>query len=230
MSAQKIHYPDILTDRAVDQIKQVIFYQRPLKSCKNLVSYCDFEKRKFLNRQGLLVDSGPKVSPRTSPIAQICKIYESINNISLVNQRYKNENDFGNSSLFSEMDLQSREARKHCYKYKFTDEERKRIFDFLNTHEKMSETDLLKLVGLKKSDGFKRDRLLGKGIQGNTTRCAIEKAFGDNERYERLLRFDLSYEEVVDKNTGEVSTVVSPSYQREPLYMLWHTLYSINDK
>lgn len=230
LSAQKNHYPDILTDRAVDQIKQVIFYQRPLKSCKNLVSYCDFEKRKFLNRQGLLVDSGPKVSPRTSPIAQICRIYESINNISLVNQRYKNENDFGNSSLFSEMDLQSRDARKYCYKYKFTDEERKRIFDFLNTHEKMSETDLLKLVGLKKSDGFKSDRLLGKGIQGNTTRCAIEKAFGDNERYERLLRFDLSYEEVVDKNTGEVSTVVSPSYQREPLYMLWHTLYSIDDK
>lgn len=230
LSAQQTHYPDILTDDVVAEIKHIIFYQRPLKSCKNLVSYCDFERKQFKNSQGILVDSGPKVSPRTSPLSQVCKIYEAINNITLINQRNKNEKNLDNLFSTHAKGSLSQDARKHAYKYQFTDEERKRIFEFLDTHEKMSESDLLKLLGLKKSDGFKSDKALGKGIQGNTTKMEIVNAFGNFERYESLLRFDLITEGKVDFKTGEVTEEISPDYQKEPLYMLWHTLYSIDDK
>lgn len=76
LNAQKLHYPEILTDEAIEKIFKVIFYQRPLKSCKHLVSYCDFERKVFKNSKGKSVDSGPKVTPRTSPLAQLCRVYE----------------------------------------------------------------------------------------------------------------------------------------------------------
>ena len=108
-------------------------------------------------------------------------------------------------------------------------------FSTLNTHEKMSEKDLLKLLGLTADDGFKSDKALGKGIQGNVTRCRIEKALGDFPGKEALLAFDLT-EEIpsgdakADKETGEVIPRISEGCYTQPLYMLWHTLYSINDK
>lgn len=84
-------YPEILTPENQSAIKQVIFYQRPLKSCKNLVSFCEFERHEFINKAGKKVENGPKVSSRTSPLAQVCRIYEAINNIRLVNSRRKNK-------------------------------------------------------------------------------------------------------------------------------------------
>lgn len=235
LAAQSEFYPEILTEGNRRDIKQVIFYQRPLKSCKNLVSFCEFERHEFLNKEGKKVESGPKVAPRTSPLAQICRIYEAINNIRLVNsRRAKRKIDYA-PTLFDGPAATTREVRKLKPEYQFTDEERERIFDFLNTHEKMTEKDLLKLLGLTSDDGFKSDQALGKGIQGNTTRCQIEKALGDYPDKERLLRFELVEEFPVTNpdvavSTGEILPRISPQYIDQPLYMLWHTLYSIKGK
>lgn len=234
LRAQSEFYPEILTDENRKAIHQVIFYQRPLKSCKNLVSFCEFEKHEFFNRAGKTVESGPKVAPRTSPLEQVCRIYEAINNISLKNSRRRRKVDI-TPSLFDDPVTSPRELRKLQPEYVFSDEERQRIFDYLNTHEKMSEKDLLKLLGLTADDGFKSDKALGKGIQGNVTRCRIEKALGDFPGKEALLAFDLT-EEIpsgdakADKETGEVIPRISEGCYTQPLYMLWHTLYSINDK
>lgn len=234
LRAQSEFYPEILTDGNRKAIHQVIFYQRPLKSCKNLVSFCEFEKHEFFNRAGKTVESGPKVAPRTSPLEQVCRIYEAINNISLKNSRRSRKVDL-TPSLFDDPVPSPRELRKLQPEYVFSDEERQRIFDYLNTHEKMSEKDLLKLLGLTADDGFKSDKALGKGIQGNVTRCRIEKALGDFPGKEALLAFDLT-EEIpsgdakADKETGEVIPRISEGCYTQPLYMLWHTLYSINDK
>lgn len=231
LNAQGEFYPELLTEKNKAAIKQVIFYQRPLKSCKNLVSYCEFERRIYLNKEGKEVDGGPKVTQRTSPLAQVCRIYEAINNIRLVNQRRKHIKSGQTPSLFDTAGSDPKDLRKAMPEYVFSDEERERIFDFLNTNEKMTEKDLLKILGLTKDDGFKSDKALGKGIQGNTTRCQIEKALGDYPDKEKLLAFDFSKLcEWSDKETGEIRQEVDPICFREPLYMLWHTLYSINDK
>lgn len=235
LSVQSEFYPDILTTENQKAIKQVIFYQRPLKSCKNLVSFCEFERHQFLNKAGKKVESGPKVTPRTSPLAQICRIYEAINNIKLVNSRRKHKKSDSAPSLFDDPTALGMDLRKFKEEYPFTDEERERIFQFLNTHEKMTEKDLLKILRLTSEDGFKCDKSLGKGIQGNATRWQIVNALGNHPAKEELLRFDIS-EEIPAKNpdivvsTGEVLPRISPSYVGQPFYMLWHTLYSINDK
>lgn len=235
LKVQSEFYPEILTEENQIAIKQIIFYQRPLKSCKNLVSFCEFERREFLNKRGKKVESGPKVTPRTSPLAQVCRIYESINNIKLVNSRLRSRKSDHLPSLFDDPASAPKGARKLMPEYILTDEERDRIFDFLNTNEKMTEKDLLKILGLTSDDGYKSDKALGKGIQGNTTRCQIAKALGNCPNRDKFLSFEIS-EEIpasnpdVDKNTGEILPRVASFFTRQPFYMLWHTLYSINDK
>ena len=229
INAQKEFYPEILTDENVGKLKNLIFYQRPLKSCKHLVSFCDFEKRIFKNAEGKEVDSGPKVTPKSSPLAQMCKLYESINNIRLVNPRLKGRKVM-QPSLYDGLDTMPTDVRKLQHEFKINAEERMRIFDYLNTNERLSESKLLGLLGLKQADGFKSDQSLAKGIQGNKTYCAIAKALANHPGKEELLKFDVKITDKLDKNTGAVEPVIDLSYLDEPLYELWHTLYSIKDK
>lgn len=236
LAVQSEFYPDLLTPENRKAIKQTIFYQRPLKSCKNLVSFCEFERHQFLNKAGKRVESGPKVAPRTSPLAQVCRIYEAINNIRLVNTRRRHKDEAAAAAIPGLLNAASRDFRKSMREYVLDDEERQRVFDFLNTHEKITEKDLLKILGLTAADGFKSDKALGKGIQGNTTRFQIAKALADYPGTDELLGFDIA-EEIpdskgadIDEATGEILPRVAPSYIEQPLYQLWHTLYSINDK
>ncbi|MFA6836878.1 MAG: type II CRISPR RNA-guided endonuclease Cas9 [Fibrobacteraceae bacterium] len=88
MSVQQNFYPDILTDKIIDRLRnEIIFYQRDLKSCKHLVSLCEFEKHDYKNKEGKTVFDGPKVAPRTSPLFQKCRIWELVNNIQLYSGR-----------------------------------------------------------------------------------------------------------------------------------------------
>lgn len=230
IEAQREFYPKLLNDENVSVIKNLIFFQRPLKSCKHLVSYCDFERRKFKNSVGKEVDGGPKVTPKSSPLEQVCRLYESINNIRLVNPRLKDKKINVQPSLFDNPDNLPTDARKYQYSYDINDEERQRIFDYLNKNEHLTEKMLLKLLGLKEADGFKSDRAIQKGIPGNKTYYTIAKALADFPEKERLLKFNLKITEKVDKETGVLNPVIDMDYREEPLYLLWHTLYSIKDK
>lgn len=194
---QAAFYPEIFTSDFKRKIgDHILFFQRPLKSAKNLVGKCQFEQQH-------------RVTPRTSPLFQIEKIWESIHNITFVNKR--------NESLL------------------ITQEQKKLIFDYLDNNEKMSATTLIKLLGIAKSDGWHANELIKKsGIQGNTTKGKLLKAFSQvGIENTNLLQFNLVFEEKtrVDLNTGEIIayTIVNGDFEKEPLYQLWHVLYSIED-
>lgn len=224
MRVQRKFYPEILTDEVIAGLRNAIFFQRPLKSCKHLVSVCEFEGKNYRTADGREVFGGPKVAPRTSPLAQVCRLYEVINNIRLVNVRNKDAAPIPDGIVSSE-------ARKSQYQFVFTAEERERIYEFLNTHEKMTVTDLLKLIGLKRGDGFRPDQSLGKGIPGNKTYTALFNALEGVDRRDELLRFNLRFIDWnADSATGDMRRVVSPDFINEPLYRLWHTAYSIADR
>ena len=208
IDVQRKFYPQVLTDEVVHRIRnEIIFYQRNLKSCKHLVSLCEFEKHEYKNKEGKIVFDGPKVAPRTSPLFQICRIWEFVNNIRLENG-YK-------------------DARE------LTQEERLKVVDFLDNHEKMTVRDLSKLLGLNKDDEWDLKRYFGKnGVQGNTTKAKLAAAISGIPNANELLRFNLSLENsnFVNETTGEVIKVISSNFQNEPLYTLWHTVYSLSDK
>lgn len=206
MSCQKGYYPNVLTDETIAHIRDyIIFHQRPLKSCKHLVGRCSLE-RHFKEINGQFRDCSPKVAPRTSPLFQVCKIWESINNICIKNK----VNDVLHITL----------------------EQKQAIFDFMDTHEKLKANDLKALLGIKSKE-WQFGKAVGNGLQGNTTYCAIEKALGGNKEYRHLLNFDLNTDckEVVNIETGEIAEVkvINALFEKQPLYELWHALYSISD-
>ena len=218
MAAQRVFYPELLTDALIGRIRdRIIFYQRPLKSCKQLVSFCEFEKKekvirvKHANKEGVqeLVEKtitiGPKVAPKSSPIFQVCKVWESIHNIRLYYP-----------------DGTEREL---------VQEEKQKLFDYLQRNDKLSLTTLRKELKIKPKDKLWCDKLLVNGIGGNTTATILRKALKGYEQYEGLLRFNLTTRDSheVDED-GVIRPIIDESYQNEPLYKFWHILYSIEDR
>lgn len=223
MAAQRVHYPDILTDEFIRMLRdEVIFMQRPLKSCKHLVSLCEFEKqekvmrvqqddgkggRQLVERK---VKFGPKVAPKSSPLFQLCRIYEAVNNIRL-----------------------TRPDGSPC---DITPEERAKIVAHLQSSASLSFAALKKLL---KEKALIADQLTSKsGLKGNTTRVALAAALQPYPQYHHLLDMELETRmmtvQLTDEETGEVTerevAVVTDSYVRQPLYRLWHILYSIEER
>ena len=223
MAAQRVHYPDILTDAFIRMLRdEVIFMQRPLKSCKHLVSLCEFEKqekvmrvqqddgkggRQLVERK---VKFGPKVAPKSSPLFQLCRIYEAVNNIRL--------------------------TRPDGSPRDITPEERAKIVVHLQSSASLSFAALKKLL---KEKALIADQLTSKtGLKGNSTRVALAAALQPYPQYHHLLDMELETRimtvQLTDEETGEVTerevAVVTDSYVRQPLYRLWHILYSIEER
>lgn len=213
---------NFLTDNVIEKLRnEIIYYQRPLKSQKGLVNICDFEgfNTKYIDKETKkekVIFTGPKVAPKSSPLFQICKIWETVNNISL-----KVKNPIGS-------------------KYKWSDriptlEEKERIVKHLSINANLSFIDLLSILNLKKEDTY-ANKQISRGIQGNFTYTEIHKILDRKE----LLQFDLQVipsnhiAYIIDKKSGEIlakkeGLQLSPEVEQMPLYQLWHTIYSIKD-
>ncbi|WP_407498023.1 type II CRISPR RNA-guided endonuclease Cas9 [Elizabethkingia anophelis] len=221
ISAQREKH-DFLTDEVVHQLRnEIIYFQRKLKSQKGLVSICEFEgfektifdKEKNKNK---VVFVGPKVAPKTSPLFQLCRIWEVVNTITL---KIKNP-----------------EGSKYKWGEKIPDIKEKEILaDYLFKNESLSFSKLLEILELKKENVYVNKQIL-KGIKGNETYSALHSILGDNE----LLNFDVSIMTsnqtalLVDRKTGEIleeraGLELDASLEKEPLYQLWHTIYSLKD-
>lgn len=215
MRKQQEFYPDVLTDEFIKHLRDdIIYFQRKLKSQKGLVSVCEFEGFHVKNKDGKEIFTGPKVAHRSNPLFQIEKIWESINNISIKDKR---NNEFPISL-----------------------EQKQKIFEYLDNHEKLSQTELFKILEIKDKSGWYGNKLLSKGLQGNFTKLAIRKAIDNDELAEKWLKFDIQVQPTGNKtylykpDTGEVlneleGKIVSEKCIDEPLYQLWHTIYSISD-
>jgi CRISPR-associated endonuclease Csn1 len=213
MLCQSKYYPEIITQEIIDKIKnEIIYYQRPLKSQKGLVSICEFEGEWInkKNEDGILKEMfvGPKVAPRSSPLFQVCKLWETINNINIKNKK-------GETYLISI-------------------DQKQKLFNYLDNNKILSFNELLKQLELSKDDGWYGNKQLSKGLQGNTTKTQIANCLKDNDEFEKLLQFNLVTEEYnhTDKATGEIQLKpqISAAFEKEPLYVLWHMIYSIADK
>jgi CRISPR-associated endonuclease Csn1 len=211
-SAQMKYHPELTPDLIGKIRNEIIYYQRPLKSQKGLVSFCEFESIR-IKKDGKEIITGPKVAHKSSPLYQVEKIWESINNIRLSS----------NDGKKAELSI----------------EQKKILFDYLDKHEKLSVTDLFKILEFKKNS-YHFDKRVEKGLQGNITKTAILKCFDGNTNPNDLLRLNLDVIKdkdvkfLYDRKTGEVrnakpSSYITPKIEKEPFYQLWHTIYSIDD-
>lgn len=216
---QANHYP-ILTPELKSEIRDIIiFYQRKLKSQKGLISICEFEGKQVefvINGKPKLKTIGPKVCPKSSPLFQEFKIWQILNNLEV-------------------------KVKKTGENVTLEQEDKLRLFNELNYVEKLTASQVLKLLYGKPSEL----ELNYKNVEGNRTNAALIAAYikicevsGHDEidfnNLDSLTTLN-SIKKVFQSlgiNTDVLlfdSSLENEAFQKQPSYNLWHLLYSCED-
>lgn len=233
---QQQFYPDVLTNPNKNRIRnEIIYYQRPLKSQKGLVSVCTFEGKLYNDKRSGYskeVFSGPKVVPKSSPLFQVAKIWQELNNVEITSfQAMKSRNKNTSETAFDQYG-----------KRKLSPDEKLKLFEALNWGEKLTPKQILQNLGYSSGyNEYKINLRNEKFMEGNRTLADIKKVFEKHKvNRDELLRFDLKIDKAgkVDKGTGELfyrvkgkGTKENPlnTFEYEPLFKLWHLIYSIEE-
>ena len=193
---QSMFHPELTQEMRNTLRNIIIFYQRPLKSQKGLVAYCEFEK-------------GRKVCPKSSPVFQEFKIWQILNNLKI-------------DGMY--LDIDAKEL----------------LFKELSIQKELSKTDVLKIL-FGKSKGHDMNF---RKLEGNRTQATLFQA------YSRILSlsghgeidFSKGADAIIEKtaavfsalgvDTGILTFDSSKSgkdMESEPLYRLWHLIYSYTE-
>lgn len=228
---QRKFHPE-LTDELKHELRDiVIFYQRPLKSQKGLVGFCELESsQKEIIKDGKVktVTVGLRCCPKSSPLFQCFKIWQSINNISVT----------GNIVPERQRDLFGDEIINKYGTRPLMEEEKQKLFRELNLKERMSAAEILKLL-------FPDERNLKlnfKEVKGNTTMSAFVNACRQVIYMSGHDDIDFSKEsaqyttDTIKKVFGTIGAhadfltfdpcLDGKAFAMQPAYRLWHLLYS----
>lgn len=210
-------YHSEMTSELKKEIRDIIiFYQRSLKSQKGLVAFCEFESRQI----EVVVDGkqkkktvGSKVCPKSSPLFQEFKIWQILNNIEVVEKMTK-------SSRY------------------LNQEEKEILFQELSIRDKMPKAEALRLL----YKNYKELDLNYKEIEGNKTQAALFKGYQSiisltgNGEYDFLKMPSVEVIELVTQIFSGLgyktdiltfdSSVEGKDFDKQPMYQLWHILYS----
>ena len=208
-------HPELTPELKKEIRDVVIFYQRALKSQKGLISFCELESRKIeveIEGKKKIKTIGYRVCPKSSPLFQEFKIWQVLNNIEVFGKGYERR------PLFLD--------------------EKQTLYNELSIKAKLSKQDALKLL----YDNHKELDLNYKEIEGNRTQAELFKAYqtiielsGHGDFDFTKMPADKIYQTVTDIftalgfNTDILhfnSDLEGDSLERQPMYMLWHLLYS----
>ena len=228
---QASYHPELTTELKHEVRDIVIFYQRQLKSQKGLVGYCELEndtKEVVVDGKKKTVTIGLRVCPKSSPLFQCFKIWQTINNVQVS----------GNIIPEKQLDLFGTVA---TYKYGsrcLTEEEKQTLYKELSLKERMKATEILKLL-FKNAKGLS---LNFHEVDGNRTMAAFVKACQTIISMSGHNEYDfakLSHETTVSTITQifDVLEIKSDflnfdpclegkTFEQQPAYQLWHLLYS----
>lgn len=204
MRCQKQFYPK-LSDAIIAEIRnEIIYYQRQLKSQKGLVSVCEFEGHDYNGNFG-----GPKVAPKSSPLFQLAKIWENVNNIKVADN------------------VITTEQKRAIFEYL-------NVHDKIS-EAKLKE--FLKLPKDTRLNGQLKNGLTGNKTYSQIASCFGSRINQYSELFRFNIDIIKTPNTVhtYDKKTGEVvgektQKYISEKIVNEPYYRLWHTVYSIKDK
>ena len=206
-----------LTPELKQEIRDIIiFYQRPLKSKKSLISVCELEQRKVkatIDGKEKEITIGPKVAPKSSPVFQEFRIWQNLNNVLLI------DNDTNEKRPLDE-------------------DERSLLYEELSIKAKLSKTEALKILNKK----GKQWDLNYKELEGNRTQAILFDCYnriitltGHEEcDFKKIKASEIRhYVSTSFKNLGFSTEILDfdPSLkkhelEKQPMYQLWHLLYS----
>lgn len=212
---QAKYHPELTRELKKEIRDIVIFYQRPLKSQKGLVSFCEFESRHIeveIDGKKKTKTIGLRVCPKSSPLFQEFKIWQILNNIQVISEL---------------------EGKRFLYQ-----EEKEKLFLELNYKEKMSKTEAIKLLyGNRKGIDLNY-----KDLEGNKTQAALFKAY--QTIIEMSGHGEYNFSKIPAAKAVEIVTEVfaclgfnidilkfnagleGKAFEQQPMFKLWHLLYS----
>ena len=222
-----------LTEKLKQEIRDVvIFYQRPLKSQKGLISFCEFESRKIeveVDGKKKIKTVGSRVIPRSSPLFQEFKIWQVLNNVEVFAKGIK-RNKQKEAILFDQNeDPLQFGGRRELYQ-----EEKELLAAELTIRKELKKAEILKLL----FDNTKNLDLNFNSIQGNLTQSLL---FDTYERIVQLTGHDINtnkkfaseiiklYEEffvAIGYNADILKFSSDISLESQAMFRLWHLLYS----
>lgn len=221
-----------LTSELKKEIRDVvIFYQRPLKSQKGLISFCEFESRQIeveIEGKKKIKTVGNRVCPKSSPLFQEFKIWQRLNDVEVS----------GMIVPIQQHDLFGF-AKDYTYgKRRLQQEEKERLFAELNYKEKLSKAEVLKMLFPKQ----KEVDMNFKELDGNRTQADLFKAYQTISEMSGHDVGDLSKKSATDMfgcisdifctigiNTEILSfnsDLEGKEFEQQPMFRLWHLLYS----
>ena len=207
----------------------VIFYQRPLKSQKGLISFCEFENKQIeveIDGKKKIKTIGLRVCPKSSPLFQEFKIWQILNNLQISCKIEDNE------------DISGKFIKKEIEKRNLEQDEKEALFTELSVQEKMSKTDVLKFL----FKNYKEFDLNFKEVEGNRTQAALFKVYQQIIELSGHGEYDfskMSHSQIIEivesvfkalKFNTEIlkfdSSLEEKEFEKQASYQLWHLLYS----
>jgi CRISPR-associated endonuclease Csn1 len=199
---QSKFYPE-LTDSLKKEVKDItIFYQRPLKSQKHLISNCEFEKFH-------------KAIPKSSPLFQEFRIWQNLNNVIIKNELTKEVYELSE-------ELKNQLAEELNYKELMTDVQ---LLEFCGLKKEKYNVNFKKIEGNRTNTALVKafEKLLNvEGYEIDSAKMnssqivdAISSLFTSLGISNEILKFDASLQ--------------GNDFDKQPYYQLWHLLYSTED-
>lgn len=138
-------------------LDDIIFYQRPLKSKKSLISNCKFESRIYKDINGQLQVEPIKGIAKSHPLYQEFRLWQFVQNLKIFKREKPDDIDFTSQYLGTEDQLTN-------------------LFDWLNERKEVDQKVLLKYVlNLKNIDGYRWNYVEEKTYPCNKTKALISK-------------------------------------------------------
>ncbi len=219
-------FHDCLTPALKQEIRDiVIFYQRKLKSQKNLISICEFENRQIII-DGKTKKVGLRVAPKASPLFQEFKIWQQLHNVRLKNKK---------SGEIIELSQEAKEL----------------LFSELNLKGKMSSSKVLSLLENGKQYELNYEELEGNNTNAAISNALISILDYEGYDIKESLKIKLNKDEItisdLDAPSSNIKDMFSSIlkdlkiddtlidfdaelegklFENQTSYAFWHLLYS----
>lgn len=215
-AVQSAFHPELTPELRKSISDHILFYQRPLKSQKGLISFCEFESHPIevaIDGKKKMRRTGSRVAPRSSLLFQEFKIWQILNNLTITD-------------------------RKEDISRSLSNEEKRLLADDLSIKAKLKASEALKLLGLAP----RRYEMNYKELEGNATMASLFAGYFDIVSLSGHGEYELEkfhYHEAI-RILQDVFPVIGCSvdlfhfdgqlakeeYEQQPIFKLWHLLYS----
>ncbi len=144
----------------------IIYYQRDLKSQKNLIDECRYEKKTpFKNKEGKEITVGYKVAPKSCPEFQEFRIWQDVHNINIIEKEKE-----VNGKVQFDVNVTSEFINN---------QEKAELFDMFDSKSELKEADILKYFDIKPKARTHKINLFANRefLKGNETKTIFRNIF-----------------------------------------------------